>query len=70
MTQMIRNLVTEQQNLSREMVKLGLANHEMAQKHMNLAMENTRSSIEMARDISVKATKVMTDAMLPEKTEA
>ena len=69
MTQMLRTIAQEQQKLAREMGKMALANHEMFQKQVNLAMDQTRHSIDMAREVSEKATKAMTEAVLPEKQD-
>jgi len=67
MTQMIRTIAEEQQKIAREMTKVALANHEMLQKQVNLAMDQSRTSVEMVREVGEHAQKVMVDALLPEK---
>jgi len=70
MTQMIRTIAEEQQKMAHEMTKVAMANHEMLQKQVNLAMDQTRTSLEMAREVGEHAQKVMVDTILPAKGEA
>jgi hypothetical protein len=70
MSDMIRALAAEQQNLAKEMVHVALENQKLVQKSVNLAMDNTRASVEMARDLTMSASKVWTEAMLTKKADA
>jgi len=70
MTDTIRSIVHDQQNLAKEMANVAIENQKLWQKQVNLAMDNGRASMEMARDLGSKTATVMTDAMLPEKGEA
>ncbi len=67
MTEMIRNIADEQQKIARELTKVALKNHEAFQKQVDLAMEQTRSSVEMSREVGEHVQRVMVDAMFPQK---
>ena len=70
MSEMIRNLVNEQQNLVKEAMNVAIENQKLMQKQVDMAMDSSRASMEMARDLSQSATKMWTDAVLPKKGEA
>jgi len=70
MTDTIRAIVKDQQDLAKEMVNVAIENQKLMQKQVNLAMDNGRASMEMARDLSTKSAEMFTDAVLPKKAEA
>jgi len=70
MTDTIRAIVKDQQDLAKEMVNVAIENQKLMQKQVTLAMDNGRASMEMARDLSVKSAEMMSEALLPKKGEA
>lgn len=67
MNDRIRAAADEALHLHKDLSDWALEQHKLAQKQAQTAMDATRASVELTRDLQQKMVRQMVDTFLPEK---